>query len=76
MKYYRVNREVHDMRTFCDSVVREILTMKERKNLFPTIADKCFDTVAIKKTETYVFFGTRFPIESANVIILKQGACM
>ena len=76
MKYYRVNSEVHDKLTFRDSVVGEILTVKERKNFFPTIADKCFDTVTVKKTETYVFFCTRFPIESAHVIVLKQGACI
>ena len=76
MKYYRVNREVHDKLTFCDSVVGEILTVKERKNLFPTIADECFDTVTVNKTETYVFFGARFPIESAHVIVWKQGHCL
>lgn len=76
MKYYRVNREVHDRLTFCDSVVGELLTVKERKKFYPTISDQCFDTVDVKKTETHVFFGVRFPNESALVIVYKERACI
>ena len=76
MKYYRVNREVHDRLTFCDSIIGELLTVKERKLLYPTISDECFDTVSVKKTETHTFFGARFPDESAFVIVYKEGACI
>ena len=76
MKYYRVNREVHDRLTFADSIIGELLTAKERKNFFPTVSDECVDTVDVKKNETYTFFGARFPFETALVIVYKEGACI
>ena len=76
MKYYRANRDAYDYFNKSSLIKGELCTPRERDVLFRYIADKCFDTVHVKKTETHMFFGARFPDENAQVIVYKEGGCL
>ena len=73
MRYLRANKYARDRKTFFDTIEGELLTKNERKTLCPNISDSCFDTVEVKKGETYSSFGTRYPMENAMVIVVKEG---
>ena len=61
MKYLRVVKgDVHDRRTSYTTVTNELLTAKERKEMFPTLSDDCFEEVEVSKKNTYINFGVRF----------------
>lgn len=63
MKYLRVTKgDVHDRRTSYTTIFNELLTPRERKEMFPTLSDDCFEEVEIDKKNTYTNFGVRFEI--------------
>lgn len=62
MKFYKAVKEVQDRKTFYESVLGELLTERERRIKFPTLAEKCFEPVEVSKKATYWFFGCRFPV--------------
>ena len=76
MKYYRANCDAYDHFNQSSLIKGELCTPKERDVLFRYIADECFDTVHVKKTETYTFFGARFPDENAIIIVYKEKGCL
>lgn len=76
MKYYRANRDAYDHFNKSSLIKGELCTPTERERLFRYISDECFDTVSVKKNETHIFFGARFPDESALVIVYKERDCV
>ena len=60
MLYYRVKKE-YDQHKRSDGnilVQNELYTPKEKEKY--NIPDKCLETVEVKKTDIYWFFGARF----------------
>ena len=76
MKYYRANRDAYDYFNQSSLIKGELCTVSERDRIFRYISDECFDTVSVKKNETHIFFGARFPDENAQVIVHKECACL
>jgi hypothetical protein len=66
MKYYRVRESsdnLYDRETEYTTVSHELLTARERKNMFPSIPDRNFEKVNVGKNHTYFSFGARFECE-------------
>lgn len=72
MKYLMAKKDGYDYFSKCSITVNELLTERERNILCPYIDNSIFETVKIKKTETYHAFGTRFPMDRATVICGKN----
>jgi len=63
MKYYRVRRgsgDLYDNKSEYTTISHELLTARERKNMFPSIPDRNFEEVVISRKRTYISFGCRF----------------
>ena len=64
MLYWKVVKDgVQDRRTFEETYIGELLTLTERKRLFPTLSDKCFVEYEVSQKKTYFFFGKRFEMD-------------
>lgn len=63
MIYYKVIKDsVLDYHTQYETVMNELVTPRERKIKFPTLSDKVFQKVEIKKSRIYWLFGVRFEL--------------
>lgn len=60
MKYYRAKTDAYDRKTEFNLVRNELLTEREKILFCPSLKEDLFETVQVKKTETYFFFGCRF----------------
>ena len=70
MIYYRSRKEYYDYFTGNTTVPGELLTTKERNTKFRYLSDNCFEEVCVKRTQTYWFFGVRFPYPDAKVEVI------
>ena len=61
MLYYKVVvGDVYDHQSGYTTVKDELVTPKERARQFPTLSDKCFESVDVCKRNTVWWFGCRF----------------
>ena len=66
MKYYRVRESsdnLYDHETEYTTCAHELLTARERKNMFPSIPDRNFEEVTVKRGHTVFSFCARFECE-------------
>lgn len=60
MKYYRATKDAYDHKSEFNLVRNELLTEREKTLFCPSLKDDLFETVQVKKSNTYIFFGCRF----------------
>jgi len=66
MRYYRVKQNannLYDHETEYTTCAHELLTSTERKRMFPSIPDRNFEEVTVKRGHTVFSFGARFECE-------------
>lgn len=73
MKYYKVIKgDIYDRKTQYTTIPNELLTPKERKKMFPSLSNSCFEETEVNKKNTWYGFGGRFKVETNHNGIRKE----
>lgn len=61
MKYFKVKvGNIYDNKSEYTTIENELCTLRERKNMYPSLPDRVFEKVSMPSSHTHFLFGARF----------------